>query len=125
MTTVHYRAADNINDTPVSLATALPVTETAPPVGWTNMVTGQVSVASTATQIAASRTGPPGTGRGKIDIVNLSTVDIYIGNSSAVTASTGILLTGTKGALITLQTTSAIFGISASGTNTVSYNESF
>lgn len=85
-----------------------------------NLATNQVSVASTATLIAAARTT-----RADVTIVNGGTTDVYLGNSSSVTTATGILLIGVKGAAITLDVTSDVYGIVATGSQTVSYAEEY
>lgn len=82
-----------------------------------SIVTGQVTVASTATQIAAERSARKG-----IVIINNGTSDVYIG-TSGVTTSNGLLLLGVKGASIVMETTAAVYGIVASGTNDVTYME--
>ena len=79
--------------------------------------TGQATVATTATVIAAARPG-----RKDIAIVNSGTTDVYVGGPS-VTTSTGILLTGAKGAGLVLTTEAAIYGIVAAGTQAVTYME--
>lgn len=80
---------------------------------------GQATVATTATQIAPARST-----RGSITIVNEGTVDVRIG-AAGVTTATGALLTGTKGASLTLNTTAAVFGIVATGTQAVSFVEGY
>jgi hypothetical protein len=87
-----------------------------------NIVTAQVSVGATATQIVAARTGAPGTGRANITLTNTGTATVFIGNSAAVTTATGAALVA--GASLTLSTTAAIFGISTA-TETVSALETF
>lgn len=94
-------------------------TVTTSSVGTSNFSTGQVSLASTATQIVSSRST-----RRSITIVNLSTTDMYIGGSG-VTTSTGQLLLGTKGAAITMEVVGAIYGIVATGTPSVSFEEEY
>jgi hypothetical protein len=87
--------------------------------GLTNLATGQVSVALTATQIAAARSA-----RGAITIVNHGTNPVYIGTGS-VTAATGILLPGVVGASITLLYGGQVAGIATGGVQTVSFLETF
>ncbi len=77
----------------------------------------QVAVAATATSIISARAT-----RRSVLIVNHSSVNIYIGKSGVAT-TTGLLLKGTAGAALTIETAAAVFGISESGTNTVSYLE--
>jgi len=83
--------------------------------GASTLATGQVAVGTTATQIVAARTL-----RGSVKITNLSTVDIYIGNSG-VTTTTGDLLPGTRGASITVPVSVALFGIGAAAGASVSF----
>lgn len=84
-----------------------------------NLITNQVTVAATATLIAASRPG-----RRQVVIVQLGATDVYLGGS-AVSTTTGLLLTGTKGTTITIETTGAIYGIVAAATQAVSVAETF
>jgi len=85
--------------------------------GAGTLATGQVSVGATATAIAAARAG-----RHQITVTNDSTTDVFLGGLG-VTASTGVMLPGTKGASVTLPFTGALYGIVASGTETVSFTE--
>ena len=78
--------------------------------------TGQVSVAATATQIVAQNRG-----RHAVVITNLGTVAIYLGNSSAVTTSTGQLLPGVLGASISIPTAGPVWGISSGSAQSVSF----
>lgn len=87
--------------------------------GQPNLNTNQVSVALTATQIAAARSA-----RGAITIVNHGTNPVYIGTGS-VTATTGILLPGVVGASITLPYNGQVSGIATGGAQTVSFLETF
>jgi hypothetical protein len=78
--------------------------------------TGQVSVGTGSTQIIAANTSRSG-----VLITNpSSTVTVYIGNSG-LTTSTGAILPPSSS--LTLPVTSAIYGIVASSTQTVSYVE--
>lgn len=90
-----------------------------PPVGAANFATGQQALSNTAAEIVAIRST-----RTTITVVNLSTTDIYIGGAS-VTTSTGQLLLGTKGSAVTLATTAAVYGIVATGTPSVSFEEEY
>lgn len=87
--------------------------------GTATVANGQISVATTNTQIVAARTG-----RGRVTITNLGTTDVFIG-VTGVTTTNGQLLAGTKGASITLHTSAAIFGIVGTGTQSVSYIEEY
>lgn len=86
---------------------------------WSSLAAAQVSVNSTATLIAAARDP-----RGAVTIVNHGTTDVFLG-PSGVTAGTGVKLKGIDGAAITLPTKAAIYGAAASGTQTVSYVETY
>lgn len=78
--------------------------------------TGQVSVGNSATQIIAANTSRSG-----VVITNPSaSTTIYVG-TSGVTTSTGAILP--PGSSLTLPVTSAVYGIVATGTQTVSYAE--
>jgi hypothetical protein len=78
--------------------------------------TGQVSVLGTATLIVAQNTG-----RHAVLITNTGTIAIYIGIDATVTASTGQLLPGVVGASISIPSKSAVYGISASTAETVTF----
>jgi hypothetical protein len=93
-------------------------------VGTGNLAVAQVSVANTATSIVAARTGVQGTGRKTVCITNTSTVAVYIGGSG-VTTSTGSYLPGVAGSSICLDTQAAVYGIVATGTETVSEIETY
>ena len=85
--------------------------------GASNLATNQVSVTDSATAIVAARAA-----RRSVLIFNHGTTDVYIGGA-AVTTSTGILLVGTAGAAVSIPTAAAVYGIVASGSQTVSYIE--
>lgn len=84
-----------------------------------NFVTAQAAVGTTATLIVAQRSG-----RDTVVIENTGTTDVYLGNAS-VTTSNGLLLPGTVGAAVSLETTDAVYGIVASGTQKVCAVENF
>ncbi len=83
------------------------------------IATNQATVATTATLIAAARTG-----RVSITIINGGTTDVLVGGSGVTTAN-GLLLTGTKGASVTINTSAAVYGIVGTGTQAVSYLEAY
>lgn len=90
-----------------------------------NVFTGQRSVTSAATMIAAARPG-----RFDIIIEQLSAnADLYCGSPSslgtAITTSNGMLLPGVKGANIALHTSARVDCISVGATAAVSYAEDF
>ena len=84
-----------------------------------SIATNQVSVLATATLIAAARAG-----RSMITIVNGGTTDVFVGGSG-VTAGTGVLLVGIKGASITIPTSGAVYGITGGGSQAVSFLEAY
>lgn len=84
-----------------------------------SLATNQATIATTATQIAAARSG-----RGSITITNLGTTDVFIG-LAGVTTATGLLLAGVKGTAITVHYNGAIYGIVGTGTQAVSYAETY
>lgn len=90
------------------------------PAGADNFGTNQVALSIAATLISAARVG-----RQSITVVNLSAIDIYIGNSNTVTTSTGQLLLGIRGTAMTLNIVGAVYGIAATGTPSVSYEEEY
>src|SRR3954471_6314827 len=81
--------------------------------------TGQISVGTSATLIATGRVG-----RRAITIVNEGTTAVRLG-SSAVTTGNGVLLPGAVGASFTLEGAEPVYGIVGSGTQAVSYVETF
>jgi hypothetical protein len=109
---------------PAAASASSPVTPSNQPVGSANFTPTQVSCASTATQIVAARTGVAGTGRISDTITNTTTTAIYIGGSG-VTTSTGALLPGVVGAAKTIKSTAALYCIVASGTATVTNDETY
>lgn len=82
----------------------------------------QVSVATSATLIAAARTVAPA--RKLLIVVNTTTTAVYVGGSG-VTTSTGLLLPGVVGASLTVPYTGALYGIVASGSATVTEAETY
>lgn len=79
----------------------------------------QITVAATSTLIVAARTN-----RNTVTVVNSGATDVFIG-PTGVTITTGVLLPGTKGASLTLHATSALYGIAATGTQVVSFLETY
>lgn len=77
----------------------------------------QVSVGNTATLLSALNSA-----RTRITITNAGTTAVYLG-ASGVTTSTGALLAGIVGYPVLYRTTAAIYGIVASGTQTVTVFE--
>lgn len=87
--------------------------------GVANIATGQQALTTSAAQVVAPRAT-----RRSVTIVNLSSIDVYIGNTG-VTDTTGQLLLGTKGTALTLETTTAVYAVAATGTPSVSYLEEY
>ena len=83
-----------------------------------NYAPSQVSVAATATSLVAARSG----GRNAVIITNMSTTPVFLGGSG-VTAATGGYLAGIVGAAKVLPYNGAIYGITATGTASVSVEE--
>ena len=85
-----------------------------------NLAVGQISVATTATQIVAARAG-----RRTLTIITESTTAVRMG-PVGVTTGTGILLPGTANTGFTVNGfTGALYGITASGTEAVSFLETY
>jgi hypothetical protein len=101
------------NAADVDSSNRLLVNVAASPGGVLN-ATGQVSVGSSTTLIIAA-----GTRQGVL-ITNPSSVTVYIGGSGVTTSNGQELLAGES---VTLPTTSAVYGVVATGTQTVTYLE--
>lgn len=97
---------------------------TSPIVGAANFTPGQATITNAATIIAAARIGTSGVGRISITVVQTGTTPIYLGGSG-VTTSTGTLLPGVLGASVTIGTTAAVYGITASGSQLVTEFETY
>ena len=92
-------------------------------VGAAAIATGQWSNATgSATLIVAARTGAAGTGRVSVTLYNSGSTTLFYG-VSGVTTSTGTRLLA--GGSRTIYTTAAIYGVPASGTSTLDYDEVF
>lgn len=85
--------------------------------GASTIANGQVTVASTSTEIVPARSG-----RRAVVIINLGATDVYLG-TTGVTTSTGLYLMGTAGASVQIPTSAAVYGVVGSGTQAVSYME--
>ncbi len=103
-----------------SIATALGALNQ--PVGSGSIATSQAPIGTTAASIVAARTGAIGAGRIAATLYNAGSATVYIGGSD-VTTSTGMPLPA--GASVTLDTTAAIYGIAASGTQTIGVTETY
>ncbi|QPQ55593.1 hypothetical protein IC614_03045 [Allosphingosinicella flava] len=80
---------------------------------------GQVTIGTTPTVIAVMQDE-----RGAITIINHGTTDVFIGGA-AVSTGNGALLAGSKGASITIPTIGPLYGIVGTGTQLVSYLETY
>jgi hypothetical protein len=87
--------------------------------GSANIATGQVTVGTTATQIVPARSG-----RISVKTTDLGTTDLFCG-AAGVTTATGDLLAGVKGGSITVPTGAAFYCVVATGTQAVSFMESY
>lgn len=87
--------------------------------GATAIASGQAAptTSSGSTAIASARET-----RKRIVLVNHGIVDVYIG-ATGVTTSTGLKLA--VGASVTLYTTAAVYGVTASGTGAIHYIEEY
>ena len=107
------------NSLPVVIASDQAALTTASSPGSANWPTTQVSVGASATSILSSRAG-----RLAVVITNTGTTAVYLGGASVTTAN-GALLAGVAGASKTIPFTGAVFGIAASGSQTVTVEEFF
>ena len=88
-------------------------------VGAGTILTNQITITTTATQIVASRIG-----RRAVILASLGSNPLYIG-AAGVTTSTGMLLPQGTMPPLAVPATSAIYGIMSSGTQVVSVLEVF
>lgn len=84
-----------------------------------NLATAQVTVGTSATLLAALRSG-----RNAITVENAATTAVYIGGIG-VTIANGFLLPGVVGASITIPFQGALYGIVAASTEVVTILETF
>jgi len=87
--------------------------------GSPNFNTGQASAGANAAVLVPARSG-----RNSVTIENLGTTDVFLG-PSGVSATSGHLLPGVKGATITIPTSAAIYGVAATGTQAISFMETY
>lgn len=85
--------------------------------GSTAIATGQDATDGTAGNIVAARDT-----RKRLVLVNAGTIDVYVGPATVTTAN-GVKIP--PGASLTLYTTAAVQGITASGTGAVHYLEEY
>jgi hypothetical protein len=111
---IGYVASDGVNTVAVTAATPLPTTA---PASAANIAPNQVSIATTATLIAAARPG-----RQTITVEQLGATAVYLGGAG-VTTGTGAWLPGVAGSSITLNFSGALYGITASGSEAVAEYE--
>jgi hypothetical protein len=85
--------------------------------GYTHQTdVSNVSVGTTATLVAAARTGSFGTGRGLLILVNPGTTQMACSSDSSVTTTKGIFLAPVQGASITIPYNGAEYCVGASAT---------
>lgn len=109
------KADDTIH--PASVADPLP----AQSIGADTLAADQVAMTDTAAEIVAARTG-----RRSVTVVQLGTDSVYLGPTSGVTDTNGVILIGTIGAAATFEYAGALYGICASGeSSTVAYVEEY
>ncbi|KQO76428.1 hypothetical protein [Methylobacterium sp. Leaf88] len=84
-----------------------------------NIATGQFSCGTTAAQAVAARTG-----RRNVLLIQEGTTLVRIG-ASGVTPSTGAPLPGTAYSSMTIDGSAAVFCVTGSGTQTISYVETY
>lgn len=89
-----------------------------PAVGAANFSPAQVALGATATQIVAARSV-----RQIVTVINTGSTAFYIGPSPSVSAATGVLIPAGVGVSITLAYCGPLYGVTASGTATVSVYE--
>src|SRR5215831_15030513 len=94
-----------------------------PPVGAGTILTGQVTVTGSATQIVPARPGNLNQGRVGIIITNTGATDVYLGADSTVTTSTGDLLMGAKGSYVSIPSLQAVWAITGGASQVVTYME--
>ena len=84
----------------------------------TDFGTGQITLGTVPLQIVGPRAR-----RGCIKVTNLSSSEVFLGNSSGVSVATGDLLAAGRGQWNKYDTVSAIFGVVASGSAIVAWAE--
>jgi hypothetical protein len=107
-----------------NLPTTQPISQASPPVGSAAFNAGQVTIAGTSgspTQIVAPRTGVPGTGRIRLDLIVETATSITICNSSSATS--GVTLTATAGETISMLTQAGVWAFVSSGSVSVGFVE--
>jgi hypothetical protein len=92
---------------------------TSAPASRSSIATGQISVGTASTLIAAARPG-----RGSITLTLGAAVACAFGNTG-VSTTTGFPLQPIAGASVTLDTTAAIYGACATAATTVGFVENF
>jgi len=79
-----------------------------------NFASSQVSVLTTATQVALNRQ------RASVTVVNMGTNQVCFGSSNTVTLANGVCIPGTVGASITIPYNGQVWGIAQTSATTVS-----
>lgn len=112
------------------VAAGIDPSSTSPPVGSGSINTGQASIGTSASLLVAARvgvggngSGVAGTGRQSVNVTNLGSATIYVGPTIGVTTGTGhaIPTTGSQ----VFNTAAALYAISGSASQTVTYLETF
>lgn len=103
------------------IAAFLPFPALADPAVNVNAAASPAPIGTTAALIAPARK-PSVAGRFAITIINKGLVDLYIG-AAGVTAASGFPIE--PGGALTLNTQAAIYGITASSTDSVRYVETY
>lgn len=85
-----------------------------------NFATSQATAGTAGTLLCAARPT-----RRAATLINLGTTAVWLGNSTAVTTTTGSLLAGVVGSSTTIPTSAAIYGVVGTGTQAVSCLETF
>lgn len=109
---------NDLPDWTTAVSTPVDVTVDVVTVASSSPTYDQTAVGATATAIAAPRTGRSG-----LSIHNLSTAtkSVYLGTDDTVTTATGLVLE--PGGSVTFATPVQLYGIVASGTVTVSWED--
>jgi hypothetical protein len=91
------------------------------PVGAANIAVSRATAGTSASLIVAARVGIAGVGRVNVTLQNTD-IEVCLGNSD-VTTSSGWRIA--PGEAVTVPTTAAIYGITASGTSVIDVLEAF
>ena len=118
----NFPSGFNINNWPAGPA---PAQLLSPAVGAANFNTGQAQAGTTVSILVPARVGAPGTGRVKVVIVNETGTDkVFLGNSG-VTAANAFILPAVAGESVTIESMAAIWGMSPTTTQNLSWYETY